>query len=205
MHKFFIGHAGRGQINADLTQAMFRQRHEVFHERLGWDVSSKDGLERDEFDDEKTVYVIAKDLVTQKVDASWRLRPTTSPYMLRDTFPQLLDGQKAPVESTVWEISRFAVVNTPYAGGISRMGELSQDLLAHTVDYAAQHGICKYVWVTGVSVERLGKKLGYRPRRLGPPQQIGSVLCIAEEISIDEHVKSIATQRLHHNQMLEAA
>ncbi len=40
---------------------------------------------------------------------SWRLLPTTGPYMLRDVFPQLLHGVAAPAAADTWEISRFAV------------------------------------------------------------------------------------------------
>ena len=205
MHKFFVGKRGDSQISTDLLTAMFRQRHEVFYERLGWEVPSKNGLERDEFDDDHTVYIIARNLETRNVDASWRIRPTTVPYMLQKTFPQLLGAAPAPVSPKIWEVSRFAVCNTPYASGITQMGELSQDLLALTVRYGSDHGIDSYIWVTSVSVERLGTKLGYRPRRFAPPLRIGKVLSVAGEMHVDATARRIASERLQQHIAREAA
>jgi len=42
-----------------LIDGMFRLRHTVFRERLGWEVASKDSREQDEFDDCDPMYVIA--------------------------------------------------------------------------------------------------------------------------------------------------
>lgn len=198
MHKFFVGTLSDGGISSDLATAMFRQRHEVFHERLGWDVKSRGGLEIDEFDNDDSVYVIAKNLNNQQVEASWRLRPTSKSYMLKDTFPCLLHGKAAPQSADVWEVSRFAVVNTPYSDSDAacNFGELTQDLVANTVQLALQRGIKRYVWVTSVGVERLALKLGYRPVRIGPPVRLGRVLSVAAELPIDENTMSIAGNRL---------
>lgn len=205
MHKFFVGKRGDSHISTDLITAMFRQRHQVFYERLGWDVTSRNGLEQDEFDDQNTVYVIARNLQTREVDASWRLRPTNTPYMLKNTFPQLLGKASAPNDCKTWEISRFAVRNNPYEGSISQMCSLSQDLFALTVQYAVDQSISNYVWVTSVGVERLGTKLGYRPERLGPPLRIGKVMSVAGRIGIDDVAHHIAMQRLTYQIAQEAA
>ena len=205
MHKFFVGKRGDSHITSDLLKAMFRQRHEVFYERLGWDVTSQNGMEQDEFDDQNTVYVIARNLQTREVDASWRLRSTDTPYMLKDTFPQLMGGKPLPEDSKTWEISRFAVRNNPYEGTVSQMCSLSQDLFALTIQYAVDHSIANYIWVTSVGVERLGTKLGYRPDRLGPPLRIGKVLSVAGRIGVDNIAHQIAIQRLHSQVAQEAA
>lgn len=205
MHKFFVGKRGDSHISADLLTAMFRQRHQVFYERLGWDVTSRDGLEEDEFDDQDTVYVIARNLQTREVDASWRLRPTNTPYMLKCTFPQLLGGTPSPEDPRTWEISRFAVRTNPYEGAVSQMCGLSQDLFALTVQYAADHSIANYIWVTSVGVERLGIKLGYQPKRLAPPLRIGKVLSVAGQIRVDGLAHQIAIERLQYQVAQEAA
>lgn len=199
MHRFIIGRLGQTGFPDELATAMFRQRHEIFCERLGWDVRSVGGLERDEFDDADTVYIVARNLATQRVDASWRLRPTTLPNMLRDTFPGLLHGQPAPCDDRVWEVSRFAVAHSPYEEyeeGVCSFGALTQDLVATTVDYAMRSGIRGYVWVTSVGVERLALKLGYRPRRLGRPLRLGKVLSVAAHLPIDRNTCELALQRL---------
>src|SRR5690348_10357820 len=88
-------------------EGMFRLRHEVFKERLDWEVGSRAGKERDVFDDLDPVYIVCEK--DGDVLGSWRLLPTTGPYMLQDVFPELLHGQPAPNAPHVWEISRFAV------------------------------------------------------------------------------------------------
>ena len=72
--------------------AMFRNRAETFSERLGWEVAVKDGYERDMFDDANPLYLVSVDPDTEEYWGSLRLLPTTGPNMLRDVFPQLLDG-----------------------------------------------------------------------------------------------------------------
>ena len=41
---------------------MYRLRHEVFHERLGWEVTDDNGMEHDEFDRADPVYVWQKEM-----------------------------------------------------------------------------------------------------------------------------------------------
>ena len=71
--------------------AMFRNRALTFSERLGWDVTVKDGYERDEFDDANPLYLVSVDPNTNEYWGSLRLLPTTGPNMLRDVFPCLLE------------------------------------------------------------------------------------------------------------------
>jgi N-acyl-L-homoserine lactone synthetase len=68
--------------------AMFRNRASVFSERLGWEVTVKDGRERDVFDDENPLYLISVDPYTGAYWGSLRLLPTTGPNMLRDEVEQ---------------------------------------------------------------------------------------------------------------------
>src|SRR5215469_5126406 len=96
--------AGR---QASQLDGMFRLRHEVFKERLDWEVGTSAGKERDMFDDLDPVYIVCEH--QGEVLGSWRLLPTTGPYMLKDVFPELLYGRQAPQAPDVWEISRFAV------------------------------------------------------------------------------------------------
>lgn len=195
MHQFLIGRAGEAGITRDMLERTYRLRHAVFQQRLRWDVQSIDGLEYDRFDDSDTVYVIGRNLRSGAVDASWRLRPTTAPYMLRDVFPELLHGRQPPHHATVWEVSRFAV-STGDDSDAFGFRALTQDLVAHTLDHGARHGIDRFVWVCGVGVERLALNLGYRPKRLGPPIRIGRVLSVAAEIAVDAAATSVASIRL---------
>ncbi len=92
--------------------AMHRNRAETFSDRLGWEVVVKDGYERDVFDDANPLYLVSVDPDTEEYRGSLRMLPTTGPNMLRDVFPQLLDGDY--VESaTIWEVSRICAAALP--------------------------------------------------------------------------------------------
>ncbi len=180
-----------GQQDLPLLKSMFRFRHKVFFERLGWQVSSRDGLEQDRFDDLGPVYMVAGGH-RREVEGCWRLLPTAGPYMLEETFPQLLRGRPAPKRSDIWEISRFAVL--PGEGSSRKQAHLCAltfDLLRAGLEFAESRGIRHYVFVTTVAVERLMKRAGLPLRRFGDgrAQKVGKVLSVACWIDIDEETR----------------
>src|SRR3546814_13625445 len=60
-----------------------------------------------------------------RVVGTWRMLPTTGPYMLRDVFPQLLDGLPPPCGPRIWEGSRFAV-DCDYDGSKTSLAALNR-------------------------------------------------------------------------------
>jgi len=157
---------------------MFRLRHEVFKERLDWEVGSQAGKERDMFDDLDPVYIVCEH--AGEVLGSWRLLQTTRPYMLKDVFPELLYGQPAPEAPDVWEISRFAVskrmANNESLGTINTVTNL---LLEQLFNFAARREISRIVAVADVRFERILKRAGLLTQRFGPPMQIGVTRAIS--------------------------
>jgi acyl homoserine lactone synthase len=166
---------------------MFELRYRVFHERMQWNVRCHGQWEIDEFDNDRTVYIVAHN-EEANVRGSWRLLPTTVPYMLSDVFPQLLDGKPVPRAPKVWEISRFAV-DTEYAAASSTFGfgDVAKEMVRSTIQYAYDEGITQYVMVVSVAVERLLRNMGLILHRFGPPQRIGKVLSVACWLDIDAH------------------
>jgi acyl homoserine lactone synthase len=186
---------------------MYRLRYRIFHERLSWEVRVAQGLEYDDFDDESSLYIVGYREETGEVDAAWRNRPTTEPYMLKNTFPQLLD-RPAPESAATWEVSRFAVINTPYLDetGAGTFGRLTRELVAHTVVVGVRYGISNFIWVTSLGVERMARKLGYHVERWGRPQMIGKVNCVVNNIPLTAQSISLALRQLGFtHQALEAA
>ena len=122
--------------------SMFRNRAETFSHRLGWEVKVKDGYERDHFDDENPLYLVSVDPDTEEYWGSLRLLPTTGPNMLRDVFPQLLDGDY--IESaTIWECSRIcatAVRGQPERNG-GGVNYVLSELLTHAAAVAFSTGV----------------------------------------------------------------
>lgn len=184
--------AGGGQPGFDPTTLhnMFAFRHRVFHDRLGWDVTSDHGLEHDHFDRLDPVYLLARD-AQQRVEGCWRILPTTGPYMLRDTFPQLLGDAPAPCAPNVWELSRFAVEPGDGSSSQARLNAVAMDMMRRAYEFAIEHNISHYVTVTSVALERLMKAGGIPLLRFGDgkAQRIGKVLTVACWIAIDEPLR----------------
>ena len=100
----------RASLFPQEMDAMFRNRAITFSEQLGWDVSVKDGYERDEFDDANPLYLVSVDPNTNEYWGSLRLLPTTGPNMLRDVFSCLLAEGEFIESATIWESSRICAV-----------------------------------------------------------------------------------------------
>lgn len=153
--------------------AMFRSRAETFHERLGWEVTVKNGYERDRFDDINPLYLVSVDPDTERYRGSVRLLPTSGPNMLRDVFPFLMGGEV--VESaTVWEASRICAATDDTA-------VLPHAILSELI--AGMSEVCRLAGLTGIvtvfdaRVLRILRKIGCPVELLGPPQKVGGILC----------------------------
>lgn len=178
----FAAHSRHGNLNPRDIDGIHRLRYQAFRERLQWDIPTIDERERDDYDELHPVFVTVRD--DQRVLACCRLLPTIGSYMLRDTFPELLAGQEAPVADDVWEISRFAVTREARAG--LRFTTLPAALIRETARFALANGIREYVFVTTVGFERLLARMGVHLERFGQPLQIGIEKSVAIRVFMDE-------------------
>lgn len=188
MHSIILGRTGDPGLDQLATASMYRFRHKVFSQRLGWEVASCNDMEIDVFDAADPCYMLVRDQNADVVGC-WRLLPTTGPYMLKDTFAQLLCGEDAPRTKRIWECSRFAVES-------SETGDLAQATLSPVTfamiravyDFAVREGIDEYVMVTSVSLERLLRRLGIPIERFGDghAQRVGKVLSVACRVAIND-------------------
>lgn len=166
-------------------EGMFRLRFEVFHEKLGWDVETQNGLEQDAYDSVPDVaYVLAKG-ASGSVDGCWRILPTTGPYMLRDTFPELLHGLPAPNAADCHELSRFAVATDRVETANANVGPISMALMRESAAFAVANGIARYVTVTTPVMERMLRQKGIHVHRMGPSIRIGVASAVALMIEVD--------------------
>lgn len=159
--------------------AMFRNRAETFSDRLGWEVVVKDGRERDAFDDANPLYLVSVDPDTEEYWGSLRLLPTTGPNMLRDVFPQLLDG--GYIESaTVWESSRICAAAAPGQPERSKsVNYVLSELILGIGEVAVAAGLTQVVSVFDTRIFRVLKAAGCNPQIIGTPQRIGGVMSYA--------------------------
>lgn len=144
-------------VYADELRLMFQQRYRVFKQRMGWRVADSGDEERDDFDGFYPIYLLAFD-GQRKLAGSWRFLPTTGPYMLRDVFPQLLEGARPPYHPLIWEGSRFAVE------GRGTCGRTSSELLCGVTETCIAYGIRELITVYDARMERLLPRLGCPPR-----------------------------------------
>ena len=178
MHASIIEMPHDAPIMSSRLDGMFKLRHEVFKERLNWDVGSTAGRERDQFDDLEPVYIVCEQ--DGEVLGSWRLLPTTGPYMLRDVFPELLYGTPAPCAPDVWEISRFAV--SKRVAGNNSLGTIrtvTQMLLEQLFTFAARRNLSRIVAVSDVRFERILQRSGLLTNRYGEALQVGVTKAVA--------------------------
>ena len=162
-----------GQDNGALPRGdvhgMHELRYRVFRERLQWDIPVSDECERDDYDDFDPVFFMARE--KRSIVGCCRILPTTGPYMLRNTFPELLGKSEAPVADDVWEISRFAVEKAARPGLC--FSTIPETLIGELVRYALENRIRSYVFVTTTGFERLLKRMGVNIERFADPMQIG--------------------------------
>ena len=174
-------------ISADILDSMYRLRSATFAERMGWDVNSVQGRETDRFDEIDPTYMVVRHRAQpNSVLGCWRLLPTTGPYMLRDIFPELLDGHPVPSDPRVWEISRYAVAPAAHSArpGLG-FGEISLALWRRLFTFSREAGIDAFVAVTNVSVERLVARLGITIERFAPPKRVGDAMSVAYRLPMD--------------------
>ncbi len=196
MNQILVGHAHDTILDANTLNKMFRFRYKVFYERLGWDVGNENGMERDFYDELDPTYILARNHINE-IEACWRLLPTTGPYMLKDTFPQLLCSDEAPQDPVIWELSRFAVLPSDSSEHTQvTLSMLTFDMIRSVYDFAQQHGIQRYITVTSVALERLLKRTGLPIYRFGnyKAQHVGKVLTVACWVDINEQFRQVVYQ-----------
>lgn len=174
------------QLPPGLPVRLAQYRHRVFVEQLGWELPVHDGLEKDQFDRDDTVYVAAQDAHGNVVGCA-RLLPTTGAYLLGEVFPQLLNGLPPPSSPDVWELSRFAAVDFD-AKRTSALAQFSSpvavELLHASLRCAALHGAKRLLTVSPLGIERLLRRAGFRCHRAGPPMVVDGYALFACWIEI---------------------
>lgn len=167
---------------------MHKLRCRVFKGRLDWEVSDENGYEWDRFDMLDPIYLLAHD-ENDRLVGTWRMLPTTGPYMLRDVFPVLLDGTPAPCSEKIWEGSRFAV-DCDYVGrsGLGAVSRITSEIFCAVVELCLAHGVEEVVTVYDARIARLLPRIGCAPKWRSSIHRIGKTLTMAGRFDINEQV-----------------
>ncbi|MBI3284931.1 MAG: acyl-homoserine-lactone synthase [Burkholderiales bacterium] len=175
--------------NVDLWD-MHKLRAKVFRDRMGWDVPILSGMEIDGYDAIDPYYMMMR-APGGILCGCWRLLPTDGPYMLKDTFPQLLHGTCPPEDPKIWELSRFAIET----GGEQVFGfsHIAMQSIGEIIAYGHRVGIEQYVTVTTTAIERMLRRAGVVIKRFGPPMVIGVENAVALYVDIDASFRKLSS------------
>jgi acyl homoserine lactone synthase len=173
--------------NESLLREMFRLRAHVFGEKLKWDVTVTDGMERDQYDDCGPVYIIYTDRKSL-VLGCMRLLPTTGPTLLSDIFADTIPDAAELSAPGIWECTRFCLhpriacaENRAEAMHVSRimigrLGEIAINSGIHSIVGNFDAAMLRIYRRIGCKVEVLGRTL-----RFGAPVYLG-LFPVSEEI-----------------------
>lgn len=183
--------AGDRWRHLEVFDQMHRLRHRVFKERLQWEVPSVDGRERDAYDDLDAVYLLARDTGLRdaggrdtggRVVGTWRMLPTTGPYMLADepAFRPLLEDRPAPRDPLIWEASRFAVDGEFFAdASLATVSRVTGRIFAGVVEFCIAQGVAQVITVYDLRIARLLPRINCHARWRSAPLRIGSTTAFA--------------------------
>lgn len=184
--------ASRRDFKAADLWDMHKLRAKVFSERMGWEVPIISGMEIDGYDAIEPYYMMMRE-PGGVLRGCWRLLPTVGPYMLKDSFPQLLHGAAAPQDAKVWELSRFAIETEGQQ--VFGFSYIALQSIGEIIAYGHRAGIEQYVTVTTTAIERMLRKAGVVISRFGPPVVIGVENTVALYVNIDESFRALQGKR----------
>jgi acyl-homoserine lactone synthase len=171
---------------------MFRMRHTFYIEGHGWSgLTSQDGRETDEFDDEHAVYLMSLDPFGE-VAASVRLNPTLGPTLLKK-FADWSD-EALPSLDSVWDISRWIAAPQHRRTTNPRWPSNHQrELMVGILEFCLSRGLTH---LTMLAESRLAERIatyGWPLRYLGAPREYegGKGIAVAAEIEVGQHVLAL--------------
>ena len=182
-----------GEYASEMYQ-MHCLRYEVFHKRLGWEVTVSGELEFDEYDTQNPLYLLSTGDDGQ-VHGCVRFLPTLSSYMLQDTFPVLAGQHEVPKSPFIWEASRFAVARSDRCANGHSLSTPTHELLAAAIELGLAEGLTDIVAVVDLRMERILRIAGWPLRRFDAPQQIGVTRAVAGLLNVSESTCSEICRR----------
>lgn len=160
-----------------------RLRHEIFIDRLGWDVGSHEGMEYDEFDTPAAEYVLCLDKKQNVVGVS-RLISTSQSYMIEKLWPEWINGG-FPKSKLIWEASRFGVSN---ALSSAERADAIDAITRRIFTYGQENGIDEFLLVMPVFIyKRILIPRGYDLEIISPVRKVDQLSTAVARVRIPTH------------------
>ena len=144
---------------------LWQQRYDVFVEKMGWSLDCAEGLERDQFDGDETVYLLSID-DGGTLRGAMRLLPTSKPHLMSEVFPHLC-AKGVPQDETTWEISRFYSLTGRHM--LLERDRTVSELICGLYEYALEMGIKQVTCVASMVLFPTILKAGWDVTPLGLP------------------------------------
>lgn len=179
-----VTHQNRGLYAPELER-LHRARKAVFVDELGWQLRVRDGMEYDEYDDERAMHIIGFD-AAQEVAMGIRIRPADDRSMLEDHFSQHLPrGLKPFSDGRTWEVSR----GFGRERGVRRPHLMRKAACMITpLEVALEAGVDRYVGFTDVKMLNLYYHIGWKLNLLGDPLPYGEGDGVAYEAEVSSKI-----------------
>jgi len=159
------------------VDAMFKARALVFRDRLGWNVTVKEGREIDRYDKFNPLYLLCIDDTSGAIRGSLRLLHTTGPNLLRDQFSAFFDQPLVIESQKIWECTRFCV--HPESGGqdITATGAMrtTWEMMLGICEVGLMAGLTHIQGVYNQYMIRVYRKTRWTPRPIASTARFGSV------------------------------
>jgi acyl-homoserine lactone synthase len=139
------------QLYAAEIESMYRLRYRVFVEEWGWKIPGiSEGRDCDQFDTDRTVYLIECEHRTRDVVVCARLNPTILPHMYSDAFSDLCNLQSVQTGPHIYEASRYAMDRSKLS---ARELFAAKGRLEWTItQYSLSNSISKLTWLMSKEV-----------------------------------------------------
>jgi acyl homoserine lactone synthase len=172
----------------DVYPQILRLRYKQFKERQGYNVPVFEDMEFDQYDTPATTYLAFVTPDGRLVGTS-RLVPTTQPYMLKELWPDMVDGE-LPCHPKVWEGTRICIDKGLPSEHRDR---IKWEIVLGYLEFGLANGIERYIGVMQSLIwSRVFVQSGWGAEFLGPERIIDRIRTRAGQV----HVSTEALMRV---------
>ena len=167
----------------DVLPQLFRLRFRQFKERQGYDIPFYKDMEYDQYDTLATTYLVWIDERTRAVHGTSRLNPTDRPYMLKDLWPDMVEGP-LPRSPHVWEGTRICI-DKALPGHLRE--RIKWEIVLGYLEFGRANQIEKYVGIMQTFIwTRVFMQSGWGAAYLGDERLIDGIKTRAGEVIVSE-------------------
>lgn len=181
----------------DVLADMWIMRHRVCR-AYNWSVPHAiKGVDRDDFDTDDTIYIVALNDERQVIGCS-RLNDTSRPHLIDTIFPDYCDEGAIPQRSSVWEFSRLFVDKG--RTDLKNVVKTCFLLMTATAEFVLANDLEGVTWYTSATNYSAALQAWQKTRPIGKPtlHQPDRVMYVPAFSPIDEEGLKRIRQRARH-------